>query len=79
MRIRQSRKLSHRQNGTDYHIKTSVRVSKTFFTRLTTFEGKIRILSPQEEVGQVELIENSYGVVVVDNLSNYCEESMNMV
>ncbi|MGN0818298.1 MAG: SDR family NAD(P)-dependent oxidoreductase, partial [Candidatus Coproplasma sp.] len=27
----------------------------------------------------VELIENDYGVVVVDNLSNSCEESLNRV
>lgn len=38
--------------GTDYLIKPTVRVSKTFFARLTMFEGKIRIIAPQEVVGQ---------------------------
>lgn len=38
--------------GTDYLIKPTVRVSKTFFAWLTTFEGKIRIIAPQEVVGQ---------------------------
>ena len=38
--------------GTDYLIKPTVRVSKTFFAWLTMFEGKIKIISPQEVVGQ---------------------------
>ena len=38
--------------GTDYLIKPTVRVSKTFFAWLTMFEGKIRIISPQEVAGQ---------------------------
>ena len=38
--------------GTDYLIRPTVRVSKTFFAWLTTFEGKIRIISPQEVAGQ---------------------------
>ena len=38
--------------GTDYLIKPTVRVSKTFFAWLTTFEGKIRIIAPQEVAGQ---------------------------
>ena len=38
--------------GADYLIKPTVRVSKTFFAWLTMFEGKIRIISPQEVAGQ---------------------------
>ena len=38
--------------GTDYLIRPTVRVSKTFFAWLTMFEGKIRIISPQEVAGQ---------------------------
>lgn len=38
--------------GTDYLIKPTVRVSKTFFAWLTTFEGKIRIIAPREVAGQ---------------------------
>ena len=38
--------------GTDCLVKPTVRVSKTFFAWLTTFEGKIKIISPQEVVGQ---------------------------
>ena len=38
--------------GTDYLIKPTIRVSKTFFAWLTMFEGKIKIISPQEVVGQ---------------------------
>ena len=38
--------------GTDYLIKPTVRVSKTFFAWLTMFEGKIKIISPQEVAGQ---------------------------
>lgn len=38
--------------GTDCLVKPTVRVSKTFFAWLTTFEGKIRIISPQEVAGQ---------------------------
>ena len=36
----------------DYLIRPTVRVSKTFFAWLTMFEGKIRIISPQEVAGQ---------------------------
>ena len=39
-------------NGSGYIIKPLVRVSKTFFAWLTTFEGKIRIIAPEEVVGQ---------------------------
>lgn len=38
--------------GTDYLIKPTVRVSKTFFAWLTTFEGKIKIIAPQEVIRQ---------------------------
>ena len=38
--------------GADYLIKPTVRVSKTFFAWLTTFEGKIRIIAPREVAGQ---------------------------
>lgn len=38
--------------GADYLIKPTVRVSKTFFAWLTTFEGKIKILAPEEVVRQ---------------------------
>ena len=38
--------------GTDCLVKPTVRVSQTFFAWLTTFEGKIKIISPQEVVGQ---------------------------
>ena len=38
--------------GTDYLVRPTVRVSKTFFAWLTTFEGKIKIISPQEVVLQ---------------------------
>ena len=44
--------ISISSRGTDYLIKPTVRVSKTFFAWLTTFEGKIKIISPQEVVGQ---------------------------
>ena len=44
--------LSISSRGTDYLIKPTVRVSKTFFAWLTTFEGKIKILAPEEVVRQ---------------------------
>ena len=44
--------ISISSRGTDYLIKPTVRVSKTFFAWLTTFEGKIRIIAPQEVAGQ---------------------------
>ena len=39
-------------NGSGYIIKPLVRVSKTFFAWLTTFEGKIRIIAPKDVVEQ---------------------------
>lgn len=39
-------------NGSEYRIKPLVRVSKTFFAWLTTFEGKIRIIAPKEVAEQ---------------------------
>lgn len=44
--------ISISSRGTDYLIKPTVRVSKTFFAWLTTFEGKIRIIAPREVAGQ---------------------------
>ena len=38
--------------GTDYLIKPTVRVSKTFFAWLTTFEGKIKIIAPKKVAEQ---------------------------
>ena len=38
--------------GTDYLIKPTVRVSKTFFAWLTAFEGKIKIIAPKKVAEQ---------------------------
>lgn len=37
-------------NGSEYIIKTVVRVSKTFFAWITTFEGEVKIISPESVV-----------------------------
>ena len=39
-------------NGSGYIIKPLVRVSKTFFAWLTTFEGKIKIIAPKKVAEQ---------------------------
>lgn len=50
-------------NSEGYIIRTSIRVSKTFFAWLTTFEGKVKIVSPQS-------VQEQFRIFVQDVLSN---------